>query len=160
MWAFRRRVLRRPLPAQREVTWKNWYGLTQAWGSTTYTTGLWGRSYLGVGRRVASRAWQRALSNGRHGFTVRETLPWKNTHMGLPNGESGHRTPSPVQGLTGVPGELTPVLGLRRLRNWTGGGKRRSHPRMRGNVAWHQPALPAHYLLHNTRVETGSMQRL
>ncbi len=27
-----------------------------------------------------------ALSQGRHGFTVRETLPWKNTHMGLPEG--------------------------------------------------------------------------
>ncbi len=26
----------------------------------------------------------------RHGFTMRETLPWKNTHMGLPEGESGH----------------------------------------------------------------------
>ncbi len=31
-----------------------------------------------------------ALSQGRHGFTVRETLPWKNTHMGLPEGESGY----------------------------------------------------------------------
>ncbi len=31
-----------------------------------------------------------ALSKGRHRFTVRETLPWKNTHMGLPKGESGH----------------------------------------------------------------------
>ncbi len=31
-----------------------------------------------------------ALSQGRHGFTMRETLPWKNTHMGLPEGESGH----------------------------------------------------------------------
>ncbi len=33
---------------------------------------------------------QRALSKRRHGFTMRETLPWKNTHMGLPGGESGH----------------------------------------------------------------------
>ncbi len=31
-----------------------------------------------------------ALSQGRHGFTVRETLLWKNPHMGLPEGESGH----------------------------------------------------------------------
>ncbi len=49
---------------------------------------------------------------GRHGFTVRETLPWKNTHMRLPEGHQTIRTPSPVQGLTGDPGELTPVLGL------------------------------------------------
>ncbi len=56
-----------------------------------HTTGLWGRSYLGVGRRAASRAWQRALWKRRHGFTMRENLPWKNTHMGLPEGESGHK---------------------------------------------------------------------
>ncbi len=112
-------------------------------GAVLHTTGLWGRSYLGVGRRAASRAWQRALSKGRHGFTVRETLPWKNTRMGLPEGNKAIRTPSPVQELTGDPGELTPVLGLasdcstqsdcqgcwrnstrvRRLGNWTGGEK-------------------------------------
>ncbi len=34
--AFRRRALRRPHPARREVTCGDWYGLTQAWGSTTY----------------------------------------------------------------------------------------------------------------------------
>ncbi len=34
--AFQRRALRRPHPAWREVTWRHWYGLTQAWGSTTY----------------------------------------------------------------------------------------------------------------------------
>ncbi len=76
--------------------WRHWYGLTQAWGSTTYGMGLWGRSYLGVGRRAASRAWQSALSKGRHGFTERETLPWKNTHMGLPAGNQAIWTPSPV----------------------------------------------------------------
>ncbi len=81
-------------------------------GAVLHTTGPWGRSYLGVGRRAASRAWQRALSKGRHRFTVRETLPWKNTRMGLPEGNQAIQTPSPVQGLTGDPGELTPVLGL------------------------------------------------
>ncbi len=69
--------------------WRHWYGLTQAW-AVLHTTGPWGRSYLGVGRRAASRAWQRALSKGRHGFTVRETLPWKNTRMGLPEGNQSH----------------------------------------------------------------------
>ncbi len=88
--AFRRRALRRPHPARREVTCgdtdMDWPRL----GAVLHTTGLWGRSYLGVERRTASRTWQKALSKRRHGFTVRETLPWKNTHMGLPEGESGH----------------------------------------------------------------------
>ncbi len=77
--AFRRRVLRRPHPAQREVTCgytdMDWPRL----GAVLHTTGLWGRSYLGVGRRAASRTWQRALSKRRHGFT--------NTRGGQP-----HRT--------------------------------------------------------------------
>ncbi len=148
--AFRRRALRRPHPARREVPCGD---TDMDWprpGAVLHTTGPWGRSYLGVGRRAASRAWQRALSKGRHGFTVRETLPWKNTRMGLPEG-----TPSRVQGLTGDPGELAQVLGLasdcsaqsdcrgcwrnstrvRRPGNWTGGENRRSYPRVRGNGA-------------------------
>jgi hypothetical protein len=51
-------------------------------------------------------------AKGRHGFTERETLPWKNTRMGLPEGNQAIRTPSRVQGLTGDPGKLAPVLGL------------------------------------------------
>ncbi len=84
--AFRRRALRRPHPARREVPCGD---TDMDWprpGAVLHTTGPWGRSYLGVGRRAASRAWQRALSKGRHGFTVRENLPWKNTRMGLPEG--------------------------------------------------------------------------
>ncbi len=70
-------------------------------------------------------------------------------------GNHAIRTPSPVQGLTVGPGELTPVLGLasdcstqsdcqgcledsirvHRPGNWTGGEKRRSYPRVRGNDA-------------------------
>ncbi len=69
--------------------WRHWYGLTQAWGSTTYDWTL-GQILPRVGRRAASRAWQRALSKGRHGFTVRENLPWKNTCMGLPEGNQSH----------------------------------------------------------------------
>ncbi len=88
------------------------HGLLQAWGSTTYGMGLWGRSYLGIGRRAASRARPSALSKGRHRFTKGETLSWKNTHMGLPKENQAIRTPSQVQGLTGDPGNLTPVLGL------------------------------------------------
>ncbi len=121
-------------------------------GALLHTTGLWGRSYLGVGRRAASRAWQKTLSKRRHRFTVRETLQWKNTHMGLPKGNQAIRTPSPVQGLTGDPGELTPVLGLasdcsvrsdcrgclEELHQGSPTGElnwrrnRQSHPRMRG----------------------------
>ncbi len=88
--AFRRRVLRRPHPARREVTCgdtdMDWPRL----GAVLHTTGFWGRSYLGVGRRASSRTWQRALSKRIHMFTMRENLLWKNTHMGLPEGESGH----------------------------------------------------------------------
>ncbi len=87
--AFQRRALRRPHPARREVTCgdtdMDWPRL----GAVLHTTGLWGRSYLGVGRRAASRTWQK-LCQEKTRFTVRETLPWKNTHMGLPEGESGH----------------------------------------------------------------------
>ncbi len=99
-WAFRKWALRRPHPARREVTCGD---TDMDWprpGSVLHTTGPWGRSYLGVGRRAASRAWQKALSKGRHRFTVRENLPWKNTRMGLPKGNQAirTRTPSPVQG--------------------------------------------------------------
>ncbi len=59
-------------------------------GAVLHMTGLWGRSFLEVGRRAASRILTEALSKRGHRFTVRETLPWNNTHMGLPEGESGH----------------------------------------------------------------------
>ncbi len=88
--AFRRRALRRPHPVRREVTCgdtdMDWPRL----GAVLHTTGFWGRSYLGLGRSAASRTWKRALSKRRHRFTMRDTLPWKNTHMGLLEGESGH----------------------------------------------------------------------
>ncbi len=161
--------------------WRHWYGLTQAWGSTIYNWTL-GQILPRVGRRAASRAWQRPLSKGRHGFTVRETLPWKNTRMGLPEGNQAIWTPSPVQGLTGDPGELTPVLGLvsdcstqsdcrgcwrnstrvHHLGNLLEEEKGARIPGWGGMVqqAWHRPALPATYLLHNTREDTGSTRRL
>ncbi len=69
--------------------WRNWYGLTQAWGSTTYD---W---ILGqILPRSREEGCQQNLTESsvkrRHGFTMRETLPWKNAHTGLPKGESGH----------------------------------------------------------------------
>ncbi len=120
-----------------------------------HTTGLWGRSYLGVGRRAASRTWQKLCHREDTG------LPWGKPYRGrihiwdYPKGNQAIQTPSPVQGLTGDPGELTPVLGLasdcsaqsdcrgclddstrvHRLGNWTGGEKRHSYPRVRGNGA-------------------------
>ncbi len=142
--AFRRRAQRRPHPARREVTCgdtdMDWPKL----GAVLHTTGLWGRSYLGVGRRAASRTWQKLCQREDTG------LPWGKPYHGrihiwdYPKGNQAIRTPSPVQGLTGNPGELTPVLGLEsdcyaqsdcrgcledstRVHhpgNWTGGGKR------------------------------------
>ncbi len=53
--AFRRRALRRPHPARREVTCgdtdMDWPRL----GAVLHTTGLWGRSYLGAGRRCCQQ---------------------------------------------------------------------------------------------------------
>ncbi len=86
---FRRRALRRPHPAQREVTCGD---TDMDWprpGAVLHTTGFWGRSYLGVGRRAASRAWQNTLPKGRHRLTVRENLLYKYTY-GITRGESGH----------------------------------------------------------------------
>ncbi len=150
-------------------------------GAVLHTTGLWGRSYLGVGRRAASRNWQKLCHREDTG------LPWGKPYHGrihiwdYPKGYQAIRTPSPVQGLTGDPGELTPVLGLasdcsaesdcrgcledstrvHRPGNWTGGEKGARIPRWGGMAqpAWHWPVLPTHYL-PNTREETGSTRRL
>ncbi len=146
--AFRRRILRRPHPARREVTCGDTNLDWPRHGAVQHMTGFWGRSYLGIERRAARRACQDTLSKGRHGFTVRENLPWQNTHMGLLEGNQAIWTTSLVQGLTGDPSKLIPLLGLasdcsaqsdcracwrnstrvRRPGNWTGRGKRCSHP--------------------------------
>ncbi len=47
---------------------------------------------------------QIGLSKGRHGFTERETLQWKNTHMGSPEDNQAIWTPSPLQGLKQILG--------------------------------------------------------
>ncbi len=90
-------------------------------GAVLHTTGLWGRSYIGVGRRAASRTWQKLCHREDTG------LPWGKHYHGrihiwdYPKGNQAIRTPSPVQGLTGDPGELTPVLGLASV--WLGGAE-------------------------------------
>ncbi len=135
--------------------WRHWYGLTQAWGSTTYDWAL-GQILPRCRKEVLPAEPDRELCQ-------REDmgLPWEKPYRGrihiwdYPEGNQAIRTPSPVQGLTGDPGDLTPVLGLasdcsaqsdcrgcledstrvHHPGNWTGGEKRRSYPRVRGNGA-------------------------
>ncbi len=150
-------------------------------GAVLHTTGLWGRSYLGVGRRAASRTWQKLCYREDIGLPGGKSYCGRIHIWDYPKGNQAIWTPSPVQGLTGDPGELTQVLGLasdwstqfdcrgcledstrvHHPGNWTGGEKRRSYPRWGGMAqqAWHRPVLPAHYL-PNTREETGSTRRL
>ncbi len=68
--AFRRRALRRPHPARREVTCgdtdMDWPRL----GAVLHMTGLWGRSYLGVGRRTTSRTWQKLCQREDTGLCI------------------------------------------------------------------------------------------
>ncbi len=160
--------------------WRHWYGLAQAWGSTTYDWTL-GQILPRSREEGCQQNLTEALSQGRH------DLPWGKPYRGrihiwdYPKGNQAIRTPSPVQGLTGDPGELTPVLGLasdcsaqsdcrgcledstrvHRPGNWTGGEKGARIPGWGGMAqqAWHRPVLLAHYL-PNTREETGSTRRL
>ncbi len=133
--------------------WRYWYGLTQGWGSTTYDWAL---------RQILPRCREEVLpAEPDRELCQREDtgLPRGTPYLGrihiwdYPEGNQAIRTPSPVQGLTGDPGELTPVLGLasdcsaqsdcrgcledsprvHRPGNWTGGEKRRSYPRVREN---------------------------
>ncbi len=58
--------------------WRHWYGLTQAWGSTPYGIGLWGRSYQRVGMEQLPAETDRTVCQREDtGFTERETLLWK-----------------------------------------------------------------------------------
>ncbi len=166
--AFQRRALRRPHPARREVTCgdtdMDWPRL----GAVLHTTGLWGRSYLGVGRRAASRTWQKLCQREDTG------LPWGKPYHGrihiwdYPKGNQAIRTPSPVQGLTGDPASLTAGGAWRILPGFTIRGtelgeKKAFVSQGEGGMAqqaWHRPVLPTHYLLPNTREETGSTRRL
>ncbi len=131
--------------------WRHWYGLAKAWGSTTYDWAL-GQILPRFREEVLPAEPDRELCQRED-----TGLPWGKSYRGrihiwdYPEGNQAIRTPSPVQGLTGDPGELTPVLGLasdcscrgcledstrvHRPGNWTGGEKRRSYPRVRGNGA-------------------------
>ncbi len=144
-------------------------------GAVLHTTGLWGRSYLWVGRRAASRTWQKLCHKEDTG------LPWGKPYRGrihiwdYPKGNQAIRTPSPVQGLTGDPGELTPVLGLasdcsaqsdcrgcledstwvHRPGNWTGGEKGARIPWWGGMAqqVWHRTVLLAiTYPIHGKKL--------
>ncbi len=132
-------------------------------GAVLHTTGLWGRSYLGVGRRAASRTWQKLCHREDTGLPWGKPYRWRIHIWDYPKGNQAIRTPSPVQGLTGDPGELTPVLGLasdcsaqsdcrgcledstrvHRPGNWTGGEKGARIPGWGGMAqqAWHRPIL-------------------
>ncbi len=161
--------------------WRHWYGLTQAWGSPTY---FW---ILGQNLpRCREEGCQQNLSElcQRKDTGLPRGKPYRGRihTWDYPKGNQAIRTPSTVQGLTGDPGELTPVLGLasdcsaqsdcrgcledstrvHRPGNWTGGEKEARIPGWGGMAqqAWHWPVLPAHCLLPNTREETGSTRRL
>ncbi len=120
--------------------WRHWYGLAQAWGSTIYDWAL---------GQILPRCREEVLpAEPDRELCQREDtgLPWGKSYRGrihiwdYPEGNQAIRTPSPVQGLTGDPGDLTPVLGLasdcsrrgcledstrvHRPGNWTGGEKK------------------------------------
>ncbi len=54
--------------------WRHWYGLAQAWGSTTYDWTL-GQILPRSREEGCQQNMTEALSKGRHGFTVRKSLP-------------------------------------------------------------------------------------
>ncbi len=80
-------------------------------GAVLHMTGLWGRSYLGLGRRAASRTWQKLCQREDTG------LPWGKTYCerihiwDYPEENQAIRTPSPVQGLIGDPGRANTSTG-------------------------------------------------
>ncbi len=158
--AFQRRALRRPHPARREVTCgdtdMDWPRL----GAVLHTTGLWGRSYLGVGRRAASRTWQKLCQREDTG------LPWGKPYRGrthiwnYPKGNQAIRTDCSTQ--SDCRGCLEDSTRVHHPGNWTG---REKGARITGwggmaQQTWHRPVLPVHYLLSNTWEETGSTRRL
>ncbi len=68
--AFRRRALRRPHPARREVTCGDTDMDCPRLGAVLHMTGLWCRSYLGVGRRTTSRTWQKLCQREDTGLCI------------------------------------------------------------------------------------------
>ncbi len=93
---------------------------------------------------------------------MRETLPWKNTHMGLPRGEHQYwarRQTAPPSLTAGGAWRNPPGFTIRGTE--LGEKKGARNPRWGGMAqqAWHWPVLHAHYL-PNTREETGSTRSL
>ncbi len=62
-----------------------WTGQGQyyIWESLRYTQPAWGEI-------TTQQRGQKVSARERHGLTVRGGVPWKNTHVGSPEGESLH----------------------------------------------------------------------
>ncbi len=137
--------------------WRHWYGLTQAWGSTTYDWIL--GQILPRSREegchqnltessVKEKTWvypegNLTVEEYTYGITQRGIRPYR--HLAQDRGWPRRANTSTGPGV-----------------NWTGGEKGARIPGWGGMAqqAWHRPVLPAHYLLPKTREETGSMRRL
>ncbi len=92
--------------------WRHWNGLAQAWGSATYDWTL-GQILPGSREEGCHQNLTEARQREDPGLPLGRNLTVAEYTMGLPRrGIRAIRTLSPVQGLTGDPGELTPVLGL------------------------------------------------
>ncbi len=46
--------------------------------------------HMGVSEITTQQRWQQVSARERHGLTVRGAVPWKNTQVGSPEGESLH----------------------------------------------------------------------
>ncbi len=147
-------------------------------GAVLHTTGLWGRSYLGVGRRccpqnltessVKEKTWvyregNLTVEEYTYGITRRGIRPYGHLaqYRGWPETRAywAWRQTAPPSLTAGGAWRIPPgftvwgtELGEKkgaRIPGWGGMAQQ----------AWHRPVLPAHYL-PNTREETGSTRRL
>ncbi len=134
--------------------WRYWYGLTQAWGSTTYDwtlgqilprsreegcqQGLTESSVKGKTRIYHEG--NLTVEEYTYGITRRESKPyghlaeyrgWPETRASKHKYWPGVRLLRPVW----LPGVLEDSTRVRRPENWTGGENWRSYPRVRGNGA-------------------------
>ncbi len=134
--------------------WRYWYGLTQAWGSTTYNWAL-GQILPRCREEVLPAEPNRELCQEKtqvyhegnltveeytYGITQRGIRPyghlaqyrgWPETRRANTSTEPGVKLLRPVC----LPGVLGGFHQGSPSGNWTGGEKRRSYPRVRGNGA-------------------------
>ncbi len=129
--------------------WRHWYGLAQAWGSTTYDWTL-GQ----ILPRSKEEGCQQNLTEPVTGKTrvycegnlTVEEYTYGITRRGIrPYGHLAQYRGWPETGLLGLASDCSTQSDCRRcledstrvhrLGNWTGGEKRRSYPRVRGNGA-------------------------